>query len=643
MWDSVFLLYTTMVKKTYTSSDIEILKGIEPVQKRPGMYTDTSNPNHLLQEVIDNCVDESIAGFCSNIEIKINSDGSYTVSDDGRGMPVDIHPEYKKSGVEVIMTNLHSGAKFSNKNYKFSGGLHGVGVSVVSALSESLKIDIQRSGDNNKYQINFKNGVVSKKLKNISKCPKSSHGTSITFKPNSKYFDNENIDIARLHKLTEAKSILKPGLRLAIEDLKYNSGNKTYCHTGSLDAYLKDNLSPTLLPQAPILFEIENELFEVSTAICWQQDSDEQIQDSYVNLIPTSDGGTHVSSLKSATSEALKNFMISHKIIPKNIKITPDDIWKNTSYLISVKISDPQFVGQTKNKLQSTSIGPNLSTQLKDRLELWLNNHSDTAEDISNIAIQNAVQRVSDNSSKKVKKVSKNNIMPSRLSDCSSKDNEKNELFLVEGDSAGGSAKQARDRNFQAILPLRGKILNTWELSSTKILESKEVQDISIAIGVQPGSEDLSGLRYGKICILADADSDGLHIATLLIALFVKHFPSLVENEHVHIALPPLYRLDFKNKIFYAISDEQLVEIQKTNKIKPSDPNLSITRFKGLGEMNPSQLRDTTLNTNSRKLILLSLDNKIKNIKTLNMMLSKKTAPERKLWLEKKGNIAQTN
>ena len=407
MWDSVFLLYTTMVKKTYTSSDIEILKGIEPVQKRPGMYTDTSNPNHLLQEVIDNCVDESIAGFCSNIEIKINSDGSYTVSDDGRGMPVDIHPEYKKSGVEVIMTNLHSGAKFSNKNYKFSGGLHGVGVSVVSALSESLKIDIQRSGDNNKYQISFKNGVVSKKLKGISKCPKSSHGTSITFKPNSKYFDNENIDITRLHKLTEAKSILKPGLRLAIEDLKHNSGKKTYCHTGSLDAYLRDNLSSTLLPQEPILFEIEDELFEVSAAICWQQDSDEQIQDSYVNLIPTSDGGTHVSSLKSATSEALKNFMISHKIMPKNIKITPDDIWKNTSYLLSLKISDPQFVGQTKNKLQSTSIGPNLSSQLKDRLELWLNNHSDTAEDISNIAIQNAIQRTSDSTSKKAKKNTK--------------------------------------------------------------------------------------------------------------------------------------------------------------------------------------------------------------------------------------------
>ena len=643
MRDSVFLLYTTMVKKTYTASDIEILKGIEPVQKRPGMYTDTSNPNHLLQEVIDNCVDESIAGFCNNIDIKINTDGSYTISDDWRGMPVDTHPEYKKSGVEVIMTNLHSGAKFSNKNYKFSGGLHGVGVSVVSALSEKLKIDIERSGDNNRYQISFKNGVVSKKLENISKCSKGSHGTSITFKPNSKYFDNENIDITRLHKLTEAKSILKPGLKITVEDNKYNSGKKVYCHTGSLDAYLKNNLSTTLLPNNPILFEIENELFEVSATICWHIDSDELIQDSYVNLIPTSEGGTHVNSLRSATTESLKNFMITHNITPKNIKITSDDIWKNTSYLLSIKISDPQFVGQTKNKLQSTAIGPNLSLQLKDRLELWFNNHSDTAEEISNIAIQNAIQRVSDISSKKTKKSSKNNIMPSRLSDCSSKDNEKNELFLVEGDSAGGSAKQARDRNFQAILPLRGKILNTWELSSTKILESKEVQDISTAIGVQPGSDDLTGLRYGKICILADADSDGLHIATLLIALFVKHFPSLVENEHIYVALPPLYRLDFKNKIFYAISDEQLVNIQKDNKIKPTDPNLSITRFKGLGEMNPSQLRETTLNTNSRKLILLSIDNKVKNIKTLNMMLSKKTASDRKSWLEKKGNLAQTN
>ena len=644
MLDSVILLYTTMVKKTYTASDIEILKGIEPVQKRPGMYTDTSTPNHLLQEVLDNCVDESIAGFCNNIDITLNTDGSYTVKDDGRGMPVDIHPEYKKSGVEVIMTNLHSGAKFSNKNYKYSGGLHGVGVSVVSALSESLIVDIERTGDQNLHQISFKNGIISKKLCTIAKTTKNSHGTCITFKPNKKYFDSEDIQITRLHKLVEAKTILKPGLKIIINDLKYKTGNKVYCHTGSLDLYLKNNLkSQTLLPIDPILIELDNDLFEVSSTVCWIEDIEEIIQDSYVNLIPTSDGGTHVNSLKSAVADSLRDFMITHKIMPKNLKIIPDDIWKNTSYLISIKISDPQFVGQTKNKLQSTSIGSKLSSQLKDRLELWLNNHSDTAEEISNLAIQNAYQRLSNNKTKKIKSSTKSIIMPSRLSDCSSKDNNVNELFLVEGDSAGGSAKQARDRTFQAILPLRGKILNTWEVSSSKILESKEVQDISTAIGVKPGESNLSSLRYGKICILADADSDGLHIATLLIALFVKHFPDLILNEHIYVALPPLYRLDYKNKTYYAISDDHLNKILSQYKIKSTDSNLSITRFKGLGEMNPSQLRDTTLTPASRKLILLSLDHKSKDIKKLNMMLSKKTAPDRKAWLEKKGNLAQTS
>jgi topoisomerase-4 subunit B len=643
VWDSVILLYTTMVKKTYTASDIEILKGIEPVQKRPGMYTDTSNPNHLLQEVIDNCVDESIAGFCNSITIQINTNGSYTVSDDGRGMPVDEHPEYKKSGVEVIMTNLHSGAKFSNKNYKYSGGLHGVGVSVVSALSEKLTINIERSGDKNLYQIAFSDGLVKNKLSIVGKSPKTSHGTSITFKPNSKYFDNQDIEIIRLHKLIEAKSILKPGLEITVDDSKYKTGKKVYCHSGSLDKFLKSKLnSSSLLPMEPLLIELENDSYEVATTVCWHIDNENIIQDSYVNLIPTSDGGTHVNSLKSAVTDSIRDFMISHKITPKNLKIIPDDIWKNTSYLMSIKLSDPQFVGQTKNKLQSTSIGSKLSTQLKDRLELWLNNHSDSAEEICNIAIKNAQARLT-NSNKTTKPSTKNSIMPSRLSDCSSKDININELFLVEGDSAGGSAKQARDRKFQAILPLRGKILNTWEVSSSKILESKEVQDITTAIGVRPGDSDLSSLRYGKICILADADSDGLHIATLLIALFVKHFPDLVLNDHIYVALPPLYRLDYKNNTLYAISDDHMSEILAKQKIKSNDKNLAITRFKGLGEMNPSQLRDTTLTPSSRKLLLLSLDEKHKDIKKLNMMLSKKTASDRKLWLEKKGNLAQTS
>ena len=632
-----------MVKKTYTASDIEILKGIEPVQKRPGMYTDTSTPNHLLQEVIDNCVDESIAGFCNNIDITVNKDGSFTVKDDGRGMPVDIHPEYKKSGVEVIMTNLHSGAKFSNKNYKYSGGLHGVGVSVVSALSEILTVNIERADDPDVYQIGFKNGLISKKLTKVSKTQKKSHGTTITFKPNSTYFDSDAIDMNRLHKLLEAKSILKPGLKIKILDLKYRKEEKVYCHSGSLDTYLKNSLKEIdLLPNQPILVELDTDQFELTSTLCWHHDSNETIQDSYVNLIPTSDGGTHVNSLKSAVTDSIREFMNSHKLIPKNTKIIPDDIWKNTSYLISIKISDPQFIGQTKNKLQSTSIGSKLTTQLKDRLELWLNNHSEIAEEICSIAISNAQIR-SSIAPKKTKVTARSIILPSRLSDCLSKDASANELFLVEGDSAGGSAKQARDRNFQAILPLRGKILNTWEVSSTKVLESKEVQDISTSIGVKPGESDLSKLRYEKICILADADSDGLHIATLLIALFVKHFPDLVLNEHIYVSLPPLYRLDFKNSVLYAISDEHMTEVLKENKIKSSDPKLSITRFKGLGEMNPSQLRDTTLNPSSRKLLLLSLENKAKDMKLLNMMLSKKTSMDRKLWLEKKGNLVQAN
>ena len=632
-----------MVKKTYTATDIEILKGIEPVQKRPGMYTDTSTPNHLLQEVIDNCVDESIAGFCNNIDISVNKDGSFTVKDDGRGMPVDIHPEYKKSGVEVIMTNLHSGAKFSNKNYKYSGGLHGVGVSVVSALSETLTVNVERADDPDVYEIVFKNGLISKKLTKVSKTQKKSHGTTITFKPNSTYFDNDAIDMNRLHKLLEAKSILKPGLKIKIFDLKYRKEEKVYCHSGSLDTYLKNSLKDIdLLPKQPILVELDTDQFELTSTLCWHQDSNETIQDSYVNLIPTSDGGTHVNSLKSAVTDSIREFMTSHKLTPKNTKIIPDDIWKNTSYLLSIKISDPQFIGQTKNKLQSTSIGSRLTTQLKDRLELWLNNHSEISEEICSIAISNAQMR-SSIAPKKTKATTKSIILPSRLSDCSSKDASANELFLVEGDSAGGSAKQARDRNFQAILPLRGKILNTWEVSSTKILESKEVQDISTSIGVKPGESDLSKLRYEKICILADADSDGLHIATLLIALFVKHFPDLVLNEHIYVSLPPLYRLDFKNSVLYAISDEHMTEVLKQNKIKSSDPKLSITRFKGLGEMNPSQLRDTTLNPSSRKLLLLSLENKAKDMKLLNMMLSKKTSIDRKLWLEKKGNLVQAN
>ena len=635
------------MSEDYSASSIQVLEGLEAVRKRPGMYIgdphDGSALHHCIWEVVDNSVDEHLAGYNDKIEVDVNSDGTLSVRDYGRGIPVGMHEEYQISAAEVIMTKLHAGGKFDNSSYKVSGGLHGVGVSVVSALSETLTVNVERADDPDVYEIVFKNGLISKKLTKVSKTQKKSHGTTITFKPNSTYFDSDAIDMSRLHKLLEAKSILKPGLKIKIFDLKYRKEEKVYCHSGSLDTYLKNSLKDIdLLPKQPILVELDTDQFELTSTLCWHQDSNETIQDSYVNLIPTSDGGTHVNSLKSAVTDSIREFMTSHKLTPKNTKIIPDDIWKNTSYLLSIKISDPQFIGQTKNKLQSTSIGSRLTTQLKDRLELWLNNHSEISEEICSIAISNAQMR-SSIAPKKTKATTKSIILPSRLSDCSSKDASANELFLVEGDSAGGSAKQARDRNFQAILPLRGKILNTWEVSSTKILESKEVQDISTSIGVKPGESDLSKLRYEKICILADADSDGLHIATLLIALFVKHFPDLVLNEHIYVSLPPLYRLDFKNSVLYAISDEHMTEVLKQNKIKSSDPKLSITRFKGLGEMNPSQLRDTTLNPSSRKLLLLSLENKAKDMKLLNMMLSKKTSIDRKLWLEKKGNLVQAN
>lgn len=634
-----------MVKKAYTSSDIEVLKGIEPVQKRPGMYTDTSTPNHLLQEVIDNCVDEAIAGFCNNITITIHENGFFSVKDDGRGMPVDIHPEYKKSGIEVILTNLHSGAKFSNKNYKFSGGLHGVGVSVVSALSESLDVEVERTGDDKLYKMSFKDGLLHKKLSSSTKTSKNSHGTLIRFKPNEKYFDKPSIEINKLKKLVEAKSILQPGLKLTVYDEKYGSGKNVFCHTGSLNDYLKKsfNDSVDLYPPNPIMIELDAQDYDLAVTLCWHNNDIDSLQDSYVNLIPTAEGGTHVNALKSAMIDSIRSFLSSHKISPKNIRIMPDDIWKNSSFLISIKMTDPQFIGQTKNKLQSTNIATSLSSNLKDRIEIWLNNHTDSAEQICNIAINNAQQRLSNNASKKPKQPTKSIILPSRLSDCSSRDININELFLVEGDSAGGSAKQARDRSFQAILPLRGKILNTWEVSSNKILDSKEVQDISTAIGVKPGENNLANLRYGKICILADADSDGLHIATLLIALFVKHFPELISNNHIYVALPPLYRIDHKKNVYYAISDEHMKKLLSKNKIDQNDKSLSITRFKGLGEMNPSQLRETTLSQGNRKLILLALDSKSNDIKQLNMMLSKKTASERKLWLEKKGNLINTD
>ncbi len=631
------------MKKKYTSSDIEVLKGIEPVQKRPGMYTDTSNPNHLVQELIDNSVDEAISGFCNEIIITFHDDNSISVEDNGRGMPVDLHPKHKKPGVEVIMTNLHSGAKFSEKNYKFSGGLHGVGVSVVNALSESLKLKIIRDKDSKEYAMSFVNGSISQKLTSKKKTTNKKHGTTVTFKANSKYFDSLDLNVKEILRLIKAKSILQPKLRLKVIDEKYGTGSQDFFHEGNLKDYLVEATNDEYVPQETYYGKIDLNDYAVEWSTIWLNESSEPLQESYVNLIPTVFGGTHVNAFRSGMIEAMREFCVRRNLLPKNLKLSPEDIWKNVSFILSFKMSNPQFSGQTKGKLQSNNILSSLTSQLKDKFELWLNKHSETGDLIATIAIKNAQNRLASSNIDSKKNNNKSILLPSRLSDCTLKDIKVTELFLVEGDSAGGSAKQARDRSCQAILPLRGKILNTWELTSDKIKESKEVKDIATSIGVDPGSNDISKLRYGKICVLADADSDGLHIATLLTALFYQHFRPLIEAGHIYIAKPPLFRIDYKKTTYYVVDEKEKDNLLKKLKITEDSNGMSITRFKGLGEMNPSQLRETTLSKKSRKLIELTLSTGNKDKTLMDMLLSKKKSPDRKLWLEKKGDLAQVD
>ena len=631
------------MKKKYTSSDIEVLKGIEPVQKRPGMYTDTSNPNHLVQELIDNSVDEAISGFCNEIIITFHDDNSISVEDNGRGMPVDLHPKHKKPGVEVIMTNLHSGAKFSEKNYKFSGGLHGVGVSVVNALSESLELKIIRDKDSKEYSMSFVNGNMSQKLTSKKKSTNKKHGTTVTFKANSKFFDSLDLNVKDILRLVKAKSILQPKLRLKVIDEKYGTGSQDFFHEGNLQDYLVEATNDEYIPRETYHGKIDLNDYAIEWSTIWLNESSEPMQESYVNLIPTVFGGTHVNAFRSGMIEAMREFCVRRNLLPKNLKLSPEDIWKNVSFILSFKMSNPQFSGQTKGKLQSNNILSSLTSQLKDKFELWLNKHSETGDLIATIAIKNAQNRLASSNIDSKKNNNKSILLPSRLSDCTLKDIKVTELFLVEGDSAGGSAKQARDRSCQAILPLRGKILNTWELTSDKIKESKEVKDIATSIGVDPGSNDISKLRYGKICVLADADSDGLHIATLLTALFYQHFRPLIEAGHIYIAKPPLFRIDYKKTTYYVVDEKEKDNLLKKLKITEDSNGISITRFKGLGEMNPSQLRETTLSKKSRKLIELTLSTGNKDKTLMDMLLSKKKSPDRKLWLEKKGDLAQVD
>jgi topoisomerase-4 subunit B len=624
----------------YNASAIEVLTGLEPVQKRPGMYTDTTRPNHLAQEVIDNSIDEAVAGHARQVQVILHPDNSLEVIDDGRGMPVDIHPEEGVPGVEVILTRLHAGGKFSNKNYQFSGGLHGVGVSVVNALASRMEVKIRRNAT--EYKIAFEHGAKVEDLTEIGTVGKRNTGTTVRFWPEESYFDMPKFLVSRLRHVLRAKAVLCPGLVVTFTDLsgKEKSEDK-WCYEDGLNSYLSLMMTDqACVPATPFIGHIEGENEQVDWALMWQLEPGEEIAESYVNLIPTAQGGTHVNGLRSGLLEALKEFCEFRSLLPRGVKLSPEDIWNQCCYVLSVKLEDPQFSGQTKERLSSRQCAPFVSASVKDAFSLWLNNHTDEGEKIADLAINNAQSRLKQ--AKKVirKRVQSGPALPGKLSDCSSQDVTRTEVFLVEGDSAGGSAKQGRDREFQAIMPLRGKILNTWEVESSQVLASQEVHDIAVAIGVDPGSDDLSGLRYGKICILADADSDGAHIATLLCALFVRHFRPLVEAGHICVAMPPLYRIDVGKRVFYALDDEeQKMYLDKIEKEKIKG-KVSIQRFKGLGEMNPMQLRETSMAPDTRRLIRLTIAAEDDTMIMMDKLLAKKRAADRKLWLEEHGDLA---
>ncbi len=627
------------MSENYNASEIEVLTGLDPVRKRPGMYTDTTRPNHLAQEVIDNSVDEAIAGFADNITVTHYADGSMSVLDNGRGMPVDIHPEEGVSGVEVIMTRLHAGGKFSNKAYQFSGGLHGVGISVVNALSKKVEIVIRRDGQT--HAITFAKGEVLSPLEVTGKVGKKNTGTFLRFWPDAKFFDSPKYALTRLKHLLRAKAVLSPGLRMTFIDEVSNETTEWFYEDGLKD-YLNDALEGLeRVPVEGFIGESYAENEGVAWAITWLLEPSETLMESYVNLIPTPQGGTHVNGLRAGATDAIREFCEFRNLIPRGVKITPEDAWQNVAFVLSAKVREPQFAGQIKERLSSRECVPFISGVVKDALSLWLNQHTEVAEKIADLVIQNASTR-----SKKAKKVTRKKItsgpaLPGKLADCTDTDLTRTELFLVEGDSAGGSAKQARDKNFQAIMPLRGKILNTWEVESGQVLASQEIHDISVAIGVDPGSDDISGLRYGKICILADADSDGLHIATLICALFVRHFTSLVEQGHIFVAMPPLYRVDVGKKVFYALDESERQGILDRIEAEKMTGKISVTRFKGLGEMNPPQLRETTMLPESRRLLQLQLhDNGAVN-EIMDKLLAKKRSGDRKIWLEDKGDLAE--
>ncbi|ALE01844.1 DNA topoisomerase IV subunit B [Candidatus Pseudothioglobus singularis] len=622
----------------YDASSIEVLTGLEPVKKRPGMYTDTENPNHLAQEVVDNSVDEAVSGYATQINVTLHTDNSMSVEDNGRGIPIDIHPKEGTPAVEVILTKLHAGGKFSNDSYQFSGGLHGVGISVVNALSSSIEVWIKR--DAKQYYMKFESSVKSNDLEEIGAVGKRNTGTLIKFMPDAKFFDSVKFSIKKLRHNLRSKAVLCPGLEVNFKN-EIDETEDTWVFKDGIKDYLQASLDALeCIPSIPFVISFETKEEQLDCALTWTENTSNITAESFVNLIPTIGGGTHVNGLRSGLTDALKEFCEFRNLIPKNIKLTPDDVWQRIAYVLSIKILDPQFSGQTKERLSSRECASFVSGIVKDSFSLWLNQHTDIAEKIAELAILNAQSRLK--TAKKVvrKKIVSGPALPGKLSDCTSSDLEQTEVFLVEGDSAGGSAKQARDKNYQAILPLRGKILNTWEVDSSQVLASNEIHDISIAIGLEPDNNDLSGLRYGKVCILADADSDGLHIATLICALFVKHFPKLVSQGHVYVAMPPLYRIDAGKQVFYALDDKEKEQFEARLLKENKRQKIQVQRFKGLGEMNPKQLRETTMQPDTRRLIQLTLNHPLQIQETMDMLLSKKRASDRKSWLETKGNLA---
>ena len=629
-----------MSKKAYDSKAIEVLSGLDPVKKRPGMYTDTSCPNHLIQEVLDNSVDEALSGYCKRIKVNLYKDNSVEVSDNGRGMPVDVHPEHKLTGVELIMCKLHAGAKFSGEDYGFSGGLHGVGVSVVNALSTKLNVKIKR--DSQEYEITFSAGDKDNDLKPIGDVGATNSGTSIRFYPDKQYFETLNINKKSLKHLLKAKAVLCPGLQIDYFDEKKNERIKWIFDEGLSD-YLDEfsGCNETLLDETIILSKTSDDQ-ALDVAINWTEEaSNNLLKETFVNLIPTALGGSHLNGFKSGLLEAIKEFCDYRNLIPKGIKINSDDILANCIFVISSKLKNPQFAGQTKERLDSKDHMSFVSSSTKDSLSIWLNQHTEEGEKIADLAIAAAQKRIKSATKVDRKKTFKGPALPGKLSDCNCNNIEESELFLVEGDSAGGSAKQARDRRFQAIMPLRGKILNTWDLESADIIKSQEIKDLATAIGSLPGEEDVSNLRYGKICILADADSDGLHIATLLCALFLRHYKHLVTSGKIFVSMPPLYRIDAAKEVFYALDENEKESIVKKIKKQNSKIKIDIQRFKGLGEMNPSQLRETVMKPDSIRLVQLTLSSSDNANSVFDLLLSKKRAPDRKEWLEKKGNLAE--